>query len=705
MTGAIGLIAALENIGTATSIDQAVALVKTAVGANDQVMGFLSTALGPGQTSSGIGDIGNFFPFEPGSVWTYDGIRTIGGPSVGYETTVTVVGHEAVPGHGLVGTIFSETNDDGQGRAEKTYGVKNLTGITDYGNDDPDDSLTRQLVPLQTVHFPLSPGITTLLTERSGLDWGRDEDGDGRNEMVSVKLLQTVVGIEPITVPAGAFANALCVEQKAVFVVNFTRGGSGTLIQTDTVWHAPGVGEVRSLVEARVEGGPLLGTLTETLSSYSVNGETGGGSLPPPPPPPPAPPVPIRIEISPPPGSGTAIFLNGSKQLTAIAYGASNVQFPGLIYAWQSTDTTIVDIDSAGMITGRSPGRATITASANGLISNALTFTVNNGRQLSLSTNDLAYDKISQKFFASLRSDAPSNPDTVAVIDPTTANVGPFVPVGVQPNKVAISADGQYLYVGLDGSGSFRRLQLAGLIPGPTVSLGTGESCGIAPLLVDDMEVLPGLSLSVVISRKHSGFCSPWYHGVAVFDNGVQRSGVTFGSSAEILEAESATRVYGLDGESDGSTFSTITLGSTGSSTAKETLTPFSERNIRKDMVLEGGRIYTNDGEILDPVTHGSLGRFPKPDNMVLSSVRPDPVLNKVFFIGRSFTTGSLFLLAYNKTTLQLIGTEEIDWANDGRNCESGLSSRTALYRWGPDGIGFRTVGCYVVLLRSTLVQ
>lgn len=707
IVGSVGLIAALQNVGTATSIDQAASLVRTAVGANAQVMAFLTAAAAPGQTPSGAGDVGNFFPFETGSVWTYSGRRTSEGSSINYENTVTVTGQGPVPGHGVIGTIFSETNDEGENRPETTYGVKELAGIRAYGNDDSNDHITRQLVPFQVVHFPLSVGVTTLLAERSGLDWGEDEDGDGRNETFSAKLFQTVVGTEQISVQTGTFSNALRIEQKAVFVVNFTRGGSGTAIQEGNVWHAPGIGKVKEIVEARVEGGPVQATLSEALSFYSVNGASGGGGTPPPPPPPP--PAPTRIEISPPQGSGTAVFLNQSKQLGAIAYGAFNDQFPGLIYTWQSSDPAIVDVDSTGMIMGRAPGRATITAFSNGLTSNALIFTVNNGRLLSLSTNDLAYDKISQKFFASIRSDAPSNQDTVTVIDPATGNVGPFVPVGLQPNKVAISGDGQYLYVGLDGAGSFRRVQLPSLLPGPTVSLGTGDmgggACPTAPLLVDDMQVLPGLPLSVVISRKYSGFCSPWYHGVAVFDNGVQRSAVTHGPLAEILEtSESASTVYGLDGESSGSTFSTITLNSTGSSTPKETLRPFLDLDIRKDMVLEGGKIYTNDGEVLDPITHQSLGRYPRPENMILSSVRPDPILNRVFFVGRA-TTGILYLIAYEKTTLQLIGTEEIDLANDGRNCESGLSSRTALYRWSTNGVAFRTGGCHLVLLQSTLVQ
>jgi hypothetical protein len=120
ISGAVELLAALQNSGNATSIDQAVALVKTAVGSNAQVAGFLTAAATAGQTTQGTGDVGNFYPFEQGNIWRYNGARTVSGPTIDYDNTVLVSGQGSAPGHGVMSTIFSETNAEGENRAEQS---------------------------------------------------------------------------------------------------------------------------------------------------------------------------------------------------------------------------------------------------------------------------------------------------------------------------------------------------------------------------------------------------------------------------------------------------------------------------------------------------------------------------------------------------------------------------------------------------------
>lgn len=636
-----------------------------------------------------MGDIGNLFPFTQDNSWQYQKTKVSGGFSQTFTNTVTRPGTKIVNGTSTI--IYRESDPENTRTPQETYLVKDKSGITVHGNDDATDDITPLITPYLAYQFPLGPGsVLPVLSNRRILV---------NNLPFDLTFTLTVEDFESVTVPTGTFSNALKVVTTQSVVFASTGETIGTATATD--WIVPGIGFVKSIESSQGIG--VNERSTSVLTAYNVDGQQSGGGPPPPP-------IPTSIEISTPVGSYTAVFLNQTKQLTAVAFSQSTVPVTGLAYTWHSTDPAIVEVDGNGLITGRSPGKATITATANGLTSNALTYTVNNGKLISLVTNDLAYDKVSQKIYASIRSDSATNPDTITVIDPTTGNVGPFVPVGVQPNKLAVSQDGQFLYVGLDGVGAVRRTQLPGLIPGPTFSLGTGAmaGCPTAPLVVDDMEVVPGFPLSVAVARKYTGGCSPWHFGVAVFDDGIQRPAITPARPlANIIEfSGSSATLYGLDGESDASDFTTIGVDSSGATIQKETFRPFSVIGIRNDMVFESGRIYTNDGEVLDPVTGTRLGTYSRPSpDIVLSSVRPDPVLNKVFFLGRSFTTGTLHLLAYDKTTTQLLGTEEIDLANDGGFCTSGLSARTELYRWGTDGLAFRTNGCHVVLLHSTLVR
>ncbi len=145
-------------------------------------------------------------------------------------------------------------------------------------------------------------------------------------------------------------------------------------------------------------------------------------------------------------------------------------------------------------------------------------------RKITLKTNDMIYDPVSHKIYASVPSSAGVNGNTITVIDPWTGNVGPAVPVGSEPNKLALSDDGQYLYVGLDGAAAVRRVHVPTLTPGLQFVLGSNLSG--TPFFVEDMEVLPGEPQAVAVSRRYEGI-SPQHAGVGVYDNGVMRPNTT----------------------------------------------------------------------------------------------------------------------------------------------------------------------------------
>src|SRR5438876_9491451 len=75
-------------------------------------------------------------------------------------------------------------------------------------------------------------------------------------------------------------------------------------------------------------------------------------------------------------------------------------------------------------------------------------------RQLTLPANDLISDRFRGKIYASVPSRADGSAtssggsgNSIAVVDPESGAVGPFIPVGSEPNRLAISDDGRYLYV------------------------------------------------------------------------------------------------------------------------------------------------------------------------------------------------------------------------------------------------------------------
>lgn len=97
ITGATSLIALLQNVGNATSVDQAVGLVKAAVGANVQVTGFIAASAGPGQAIGGTGDIGNFLPLSQGNSWSYTGRKFEPGvPTQNHTNFISVNGTRVI---------------------------------------------------------------------------------------------------------------------------------------------------------------------------------------------------------------------------------------------------------------------------------------------------------------------------------------------------------------------------------------------------------------------------------------------------------------------------------------------------------------------------------------------------------------------------------------------------------------------------------
>lgn len=661
ISGSVGLIATLQNIGNATSVDQAVGLVKTTVGANGQVTGFIAAAAANGQTSQGTGDIGNYFPFEQGNIWRYQGTRSgSGSPTTGYDTNVLVSGQEPAPINGINSTVFSETNDEGENRAEKSFSVKGASGITSYGNDDPNDTISRQLVPFQSVHFPLTLGATNVLVERTGLDWGDDEDGDGRNEIFNVKILQTVLSVESITVRAGTFANSLRIEQKAVFVVNFTRGGAGIVTQTNTAWHVPGVGRVKEVAQVEIDGGPVVASLTEELFGYVVNGQGSG----------------LRIELmrlSPP----VATTVDGTKQLEAFAYDQNNGPVVGLPFFWNSGNPAVATIDQNGLLTGISAGTTTVTASIGGLTSNSLPVTVMDLRLLAMYTRDIAYDQVNNRIYASIAGNSGNLSNTLARINPDTGVVDYSIGVGVDPGKLAISDDGQYLYVAIDAGKTIVKFH----IPTRTVQ----GSFPLGNYFVQDMVVLVGNSQSLAVAR--SGLSPGSVSGVAIYDNGVPRP-VTTNQIVSFMErTESPGILYGFLTDS----LYTISVDASG---ARITNVVMPGLDIR-DMVYDSGRLYIPGGEVYSPVTSSLIGSYPVPAlASSLNRVLPYSSLNRVFFAP---WFNPYLWLAFDQTTFAPAGSVNIFDLTTG--------SPLRFIRWGSNGLALTTDAGQVFILRSTLFK
>jgi hypothetical protein len=297
--------------------------------------------------------------------------------------------------------------------------------------------------------------------------------------------------------------------------------------------------------------------------------------------------------------------------------------------------------------------------------------------RVSLPTNDLVFDPLSQKIYASVPGRAGALGNRVVVIDPATGAIGASVFVGSEPGKLALSADGQFLYVALNGAAAVRRVELPSLTPGLQFSLGSDPFFG--PYLADDLEVLPEDSGAVAVARMNSGI-SPRHAGVAIYDEGVKRPDETpRHTGSNVIEfGSAASRLYGYNNETTEFGFRRMTVSASGVSTLDVTSNLIS--NFGVDIEFDSGKVYATTGKVVDPEARSLLGTFP------LSSaglVESHSIRGKVYFL----SSGTLS--EFDQATFTLLRSFAV----------SGISGTpSSLVNIGNSDLAFRTSADQVFL-------
>lgn len=300
--------------------------------------------------------------------------------------------------------------------------------------------------------------------------------------------------------------------------------------------------------------------------------------------------------------------------------------------------------------------------------------------------SDLIYDAGAQLVYASVLG----NPGSIVPITPLTAAVGTAISVGHDPIKLARSDDGQFLYVGLDGTNDVQRINLATQAVNLTFSLGNAS---LGPIFAEDMEVFPGAPQSVAVSRRYKGF-SPRHTGVAIYDDGVPRINTTqVHTGSNVIEfSASAGTLYGYNNETTEFGFRRLAVNASGV-TEVDVFTSFDGDLIAGfgvDIKFHAGLIYTTTGRVIDPVTRMVVGTFSLPSAFG-TLVIADAAIGRVFFLTQD--SGTWILRAFDITTRQPLG---------GAVVQGMTGTPGSLVRWGAKGLAFRTSAGKIFLIEST---
>ena len=330
-------------------------------------------------------------------------------------------------------------------------------------------------------------------------------------------------------------------------------------------------------------------------------------------------------------------------------------------------------------------------------------------RTLGLLANDLAFDRRSGRLLASVPGLGGAIGNSLTVVDPAAGTIGLSLPIGSEPGQLALSDDGQYLYVGLNGSSAVRRVHLPTNTPDLEFSLAQPSDRNTTPgsygaVIAWQMAVQPGNPHVLAISRDCGCGSSPHGMGIALFDGGVMRPklgrGNTFGFSPD------GASLYGYVDEDTGYAFTRMAVTPEGLE-VRDTGSVI--QGFRLRLEADAGRLYSSTGRVIDPETRTVVGTYPGADDpnahrfgrlLPTVIVRPDSSVNRTFFLIGNRTEAqpgsvTMSILAYDQRTFTLAGRIDVP---------SVTGRVRSLARWGSDGLALSTSAGQLFLIRSPLI-
>jgi IPT/TIG domain len=367
--------------------------------------------------------------------------------------------------------------------------------------------------------------------------------------------------------------------------------------------------------------------------------------------------------------SGATAQWNGANRTATLVSGTS-----------MTVTLTAADLATpqTGKVTVTNPGASGISnAMAVAVVSAGPSLTVD--RTVTLTHADLVYDASRNVLYASIPSTANQYANSIVRIDPTTGAVTGSVSVGSNPGTLAITDDGQYLYVGLLGAPTIVRVTLASLTKDIDIPVPIDSFFGNA--YAEDIVPIPGAPHTIAASTFYTSV-SPRNAGAYVFDDATKRisSSPSHTGSNRITRGPNASRIYGYNNETTEFGFRSVVVAVDG--LHEETVKGNLIGGFNVDIEYDGGYVYSTNGVVVSLPAMTKVGTIP-----ATGYVRPDASNARVHFLnGNSIYT-------YHYTEFTSLGTFT----------DVSLANHTKLVRWGTDGLAVGG-GSTIVLLRGALV-
>jgi hypothetical protein len=325
---------------------------------------------------------------------------------------------------------------------------------------------------------------------------------------------------------------------------------------------------------------------------------------------------------------------------------------------------------------------------------------------LAMPINGLVYNANDGLLYATIAgSGGPGLANSLVAIDPVTSVVQKKIFVGSEPTRLVLSTDGTQAFVGLNGAGAVRQVNLTTGVAGVQFSLGGSTGVYNPPYTASGLAALPGQPNSVAVYGSNGV--------VTIFDSGVARPKTSSGlatyfssNSGAMTFGPSASTLY-LAAYAVGNYFYQLTVDSTGITGYKQLNSSAAGSTIQYD----NGRIYTPNGLATDALTGATLGQFsvassysttPGPASGPIYS---DSSLNRAWIVVNSSFGSSLYqLIGYDETTFLPVTTIGVNGIGAVAGSLGSSGTPSDLVRWGQDGLAFHTQ-TQLFLLHGSVVK
>ena len=306
-------------------------------------------------------------------------------------------------------------------------------------------------------------------------------------------------------------------------------------------------------------------------------------------------------------------------------------------------------------------------------------------RAVPVSARDMVFDRYRQVFYATVSAGSATNTNSVVSIEPTTGTVTKLVDLGAEGRRLAISDDGQYLYVGIDSANAIKRVNLYSGRIDLTIALGTSGFLG--PYVAGDILPLPGAPRSIAVALWVTTTTTP-PDRVAIFDDGVERPTTYAGGyPGSLTFVSDPATLYVASASVSPSTLTVLNVTATGVTYSN------SKFDARTANINSDGQSIFSYSIALSPVTLNQIGGF--------SFIGASPT-----YVSSNFPERGTYRNFMASKISSSIPAQVAIWSGNSQTfstsnpvivpvplASGSFADPSSLSRWGSSGLAFRMYG------------